>query len=370
MSGPQGEFTFGTRLGLAFAVQAASCSAILVSSLLIYILYSAVTIKRGASRTWNVSSHVHYYFVNLLFFDLIQAIGGIMDAKWVAEGIVKEGLVCTAQGILKQMGDVGVALSTAAIALHTFSVLVLRRHPPTRLAFLFLFLIWLFIGLIVGLSLATHKGKDYYGNTVYWCWITGNYSFQRIALEYFWLWLAVLINVFCYGIMALVVKGALVIDGAGWRYLGWRHQKRMSLGVVTDLNLTGQDRVESSAVATHMLFYPLIYIIAVTPITVVRWLSFAGSDVPFPATAFASITFGSSGVFNVLLFALTRPKLLPHREHRILRSISSSQAGRGSPLSTVAARNTPIDQFGDVSMNWKITPRTIPSELPVLHITV
>ncbi|KAE9408212.1 hypothetical protein BT96DRAFT_26796 [Gymnopus androsaceus JB14] len=111
MSDQLGEFSFGTRLGLAFTVQSACCSALLVSSLLIYILYSAVTIKHGASRTWNVSTHVHYYFVNLLVFDLIQAIGGIIDVKWVAEAGVTEGALCTAQGILKQMGDVGVALS-------------------------------------------------------------------------------------------------------------------------------------------------------------------------------------------------------------------------------------------------------------------
>ncbi|KAE9408213.1 hypothetical protein BT96DRAFT_1013670 [Gymnopus androsaceus JB14] len=316
MSDQLGEFSFGTRLGLAFTVQSACCSALLVSFLLLYILYSTIAIKRGASRTWTVSTHVHYYFVNLLIFDLVQAIGGIMDVKWVAEAGVMQGLLCTVQGILKQMGDVGVALTTAAIAIHTFCVLVLRRHPPTRVAYLVLFLIWLFIGLIVGISIAAHKGKGYYGNTEYWCWITGDYSFERIALEYLWLWLAAFVNLVCYGIMALVVKGVLLVDGARFRYLGWKGQTKTSLGASNDGNSNGPDRVESNAIAMHMLFYPLIYILAVTPITVVRWMAFANLTVPFPATAFASITFSSSGVFNVLLFAFTRPKLLPHREPR------------------------------------------------------
>lgn len=66
-------------------------------------------IKRGATRTWKVSTHVHCYFVNLLIFDLIQAIGkvppplcmykidlyplvalfsgGMLDVKWVADAV-------------------------------------------------------------------------------------------------------------------------------------------------------------------------------------------------------------------------------------------------------------------------------------------
>lgn len=39
--------------------------------------YSAITVKRGASRNWTGATHLHYYFVNLLVFDLIQAIGEI-----------------------------------------------------------------------------------------------------------------------------------------------------------------------------------------------------------------------------------------------------------------------------------------------------
>ncbi|KAJ4486000.1 hypothetical protein J3R30DRAFT_3819194, partial [Lentinula aciculospora] len=369
-------FSFGTRLGLAFTVQSACCSAFLVSCLLVYISYSAVVIKRGATRTWKVSTHVHCYFVNLLIFDLIQAIGGVIDVKWVADAAVTEGPLCTAQGILKQVGDVGVAFSWVIpiIALHTFCVLVLRWNAAPRTAVAVLIFIWVFIALIVGLSIATHKGKDYYGDTQYWCWITGHYGFERIALEYFWLWLAAFINLVCYGIMALVVKGVLIVEGVRFRFLGWKgHVSQNGFGMLNNIDkLTGADRIHANAIAMRMLFYPAIYLLSVTPITVVRFMAFAGSNVPFPATAFASITFSSSGVFNVLLFAMTRPKLLPLRVERTPPRHFSFSVGLGPPppipIPHSPSRNTQSSSINShEGPSWKMTPSIMPSELPLLH---
>lgn len=36
---------------------------------------SALGIKRGASRKWSTETHIHYYFINLMVFDLVQAAG-------------------------------------------------------------------------------------------------------------------------------------------------------------------------------------------------------------------------------------------------------------------------------------------------------
>ncbi|KAF9076164.1 hypothetical protein BDP27DRAFT_887179 [Rhodocollybia butyracea] len=359
-------FTFGTRLGLVFAVQSACCSVIMVSSLLGYIIYSTVAIKRNAARTWTVSTHIHYYFVNLLVFDLIQALGGIMDVKWVAEAGIIEGHLCTTQGLL--MGDVGVAMSTAIIAIHTFCVLVLHRNPPARAAILILFTLWVFIALVIGISFGTHKGKDYYGNTQYWCWITSTYGFERIALEYFWLWLAAFINLVCYGIMAMVVKGLLVVEGLRIRFRFFGYKKPSSSKSINSPTGTGADRVEANAVAMHLLFYPLIYILAVFPITVVRWLAFTGSTVPFAATAFASITFSSSGVCNVILFAVTRPKLLPHREEQLTFNQLSSRSGSYSTGYSTRYSTRPGSYSAKHTSETFPLKQTLPSELPMAHI--
>lgn len=93
--------------------------------------------------------------------------------------------------------------------------------------------IWLFLILIVTISLTTHRGKDYYGDTQYCtlqperviefvnvnvsagCWITSNYPAQRIALEYAWMWTAAFTNILLYIPITLVLKG--FISGSGGR---------------------------------------------------------------------------------------------------------------------------------------------------------
>jgi len=49
----------------------------------------------------------------------------------------------------------------------------------------------------------------------------------------------------------------------------------------------------------------------------------ANAYVPFAATAFADTVFASSGLLNVILFALTRPKVLPSREVMVLDTSAS-----------------------------------------------
>ncbi len=44
-------------------------------------------------------------------FELVQAIGGILDIRWAHNGIVTTGHYCTAQGLVAQFGEVGVPLT-------------------------------------------------------------------------------------------------------------------------------------------------------------------------------------------------------------------------------------------------------------------
>ncbi|KAJ7596915.1 hypothetical protein C8J56DRAFT_301113 [Mycena floridula] len=352
--------SFNERIGLLLIVESACLSLLAVFSLLSYIAYSFVTIKPGASRHWNVSTHIHLYFVNLLVCDLIQAIGGILDIQWIIDGGVTEGALCTAQGMLKQIGDVGVALSSLAIALHTFFVLVLRKHAPPggRTAILVLAIIWIFIALIVGVTSSRHKGQDYYGNTQYWCWITQNFPAERIALEYVWLWLTAAINLFCYVGIALVVKGFIFVDGSKLR-VRRRSAEGLALGSSSFVtSTTRSESVQSNAIAMQMLFYPAVYTVTVLPIAVVRWISFSGKSVPFAATTFSSILFSLSGLFNVLLFRLTRPKLLPQKESLDLtarRAVISIQSPRHSQWNG----RSPTEDPEDFKMpDWKFVPQS------------
>jgi hypothetical protein len=56
--------------------------------------------------------------------DLAQAVGGIMNIRWVTSHHVAVGRFCTAQAAIKQFANVGAALWSAVIAMHTFRLLV------------------------------------------------------------------------------------------------------------------------------------------------------------------------------------------------------------------------------------------------------
>ncbi|KIM75363.1 hypothetical protein PILCRDRAFT_827270 [Piloderma croceum F 1598] len=325
-STPGTPFDFGTRLGLVFIIEAAFLSALAVTWVLLYIGYSAVKIKRGASRKWSTQTHIHWFFLNLMIFDLIQAAGGLMDIKWVAQATVTEGRYCTAQGVLKQTGDVGVALTCLAIAVHTCGVLVFQWKSPPITALLVIGFIWIFIALIIGITFATHKGQVYYGVTQYWCWITARYPSQRIALEYLWLWITAFVDLVVYASLALILKGFIIVNRGSIRFTTSEDRVQRQF---TSSQSTSR-RQDSNSVAMRLLFYPAVYIITVLPIAVVRWTTFSNANayVPFAATAFADALFASSGLLNVILFALTRPKVLPSREVMVLDT-SASPFGHG-----------------------------------------
>ncbi|KAH8102518.1 hypothetical protein BXZ70DRAFT_1006435 [Cristinia sonorae] len=309
-------FPFSIRLGLIFITQAAGLSAIAIVCLLMYIAYSAVTWRKGATRRWSMGTHVHWYFLSLLVSDLIQAIGGLLNIEWIRHAGVVEGSVCTTQGVLKQLGDVGVALASLAIAVHTFSAVVLGWRPKHNytVAIGVLGTIWLFLFLIVVVSLTVHNGPRYYGDTQYWCWITSSYPAQRIALEYVWMWTTALINIILYIPITLVLKG--VISTSGGR-----------------LKIILQPKCSGTPLS--------ILALSVLPIAIVRWDSFLGHCIPWPATVASDVIFACSGLLNVLLFTVTRPGLIPHRQSTQDISMRTGTLSTLSPPRSFSIVSTP-----------------------------
>ncbi|KAI6149668.1 hypothetical protein BKA82DRAFT_161481 [Pisolithus tinctorius] len=286
---------------MVFIVVASAVSALAVGGVLLYIAYSAVTIKRDASRRWSTDTHIHYYFLHLMILDFIQTIGGLLSIKWIVEENLYPGAFCTAQGFFTHVGDIGVALSTTAIALHILQVLVLEWRSPPKFALFILAIIWLAILILVIVPNVTQH--NIYGPTGYWCWIDES-TMEQIGLDYIWMWLAAVLNIISYLLLALVIRRPVPVDGDRFCWRGER--ERISI----------QDRAGApaeSARAIQMLFYPLVYIIVVLPISAARFSEFKGHTVPFAVTIFTDTLFALSGLFDTILYAFTRPRLLPRR---------------------------------------------------------
>ncbi|KZS91571.1 hypothetical protein SISNIDRAFT_467505 [Sistotremastrum niveocremeum HHB9708] len=337
-----GSFTFQIRLGLLFIVETAFLSALFVVLLLFFITWQVIWpyLRRKPGCPQRLSN-IHVYFISLLCSDLLLSInilltgvyftGGIMNVRW---GIV-EGSYCTTQGILKQMGSVGVALSYAYIYILLFGVLILinrmvfysrksffsiqsnqviavntwglitgklSKPPSLKMAITTVLSIWLFVILMTSVGLAVHhtKSQPFYGNTGYWCWIRSPYSLREgIALQYGWLWLTAALNCILYISIALKLLGT----------------RRRNIHKGTDTIVSERER-SMKKIAFEMVLYPVIYMIAIVPSSIVRFIQFTKlQDPPFYASDIASIAFASSGILNVLLFSFTRPSLLRRREY-------------------------------------------------------
>ncbi|SJL00783.1 uncharacterized protein ARMOST_04097 [Armillaria ostoyae] len=354
-------FSPGVRAGIIIVTVCASLSATAVFSLLAFIAYSITTINKGATRTWRVSTHIHYYFVNLLVCDLVQAIGGVMNAKWAADALhieARDGWDTMYYPRNTQAAR-RCRSSLVAIALHTFLVLVCRFYSRPRSALIVIAAMWIFMALIVGISEAMHGDEDYYGSTGYWCWITNDFGTQRITFEYLWVWIAVFLDIVCYVFISLAIKGIIVLDGYKIRL------RRRSVNVdALSLSTTNSAAKHSDAIAMHMLFYPAVYIVTVIPISVVRWCTFSGTNVPFAATAFSSVCFACSGIFNTILFTLTRPGVVPHRGQNA-HDRRESYATTISPISPISPVYRPSRSLDDIDIE---TWRYIPDSTKVMHL--
>ncbi|KAH8979953.1 hypothetical protein EDB92DRAFT_1954414 [Lactarius akahatsu] len=234
------------------------------------------------------------YMLFLFAFDILQAVGGILNVRWAHDGIVTTGPYCTAQGIIKQMGELGVALLSLALTVHTFTIALWSVGAEARsFAFGFVAFTCLFSVLWVSISNGIHK--DFETPTPYWCWIGPKYIKERLAGEYVWMWIALFASVVMYILLHFWMKGHLSVDGEKWY----------------KFRLVKSDVEYSERRATlGILFYPLAYTLVVIPLSVSRWLLFNHKKVPSAATFFGIIMFHLSGAVNVLLFLIVRPRLL------------------------------------------------------------
>jgi len=242
--------------------------------------------------------------------DLIQAIGAVLDVKWAHEGKVYTGGYCTAQGAIQQLGETGVALATLTIAIHTVIVVMWGKlKNQLAVAYIVVAFIWVFVILFVSVGVSVHtRGSNYYETpTPYWCWIGDGeqYNAERIAGEYFWLWITLFITTFSYIPLFFWARGLVSVSPEHWWKIRF-HSNRETEGVqIIDPRQKRR--------ALGMIAYPLVYSVIVLPLSVVRWITGFGSSthrLPSEATFIVIFIYSLSGAFNTILYLLTRSELL------------------------------------------------------------
>ncbi|KAF8524030.1 hypothetical protein JB92DRAFT_1498374 [Gautieria morchelliformis] len=162
---------------IAMAV-AATISCVLVSSLLLAVgLPVRLNWRRkspDAPATF-ARKQVAVFVICLLCSDLIQGISGIIQVKWAAERRLVEGTTCAIQAATLVMGDLGSAVWSCVIAIHTFSGIALERQWSREAIVLTVVTGWTFMISLTAfgpLVLTNKSNGSFFAIAGTWCFIS------------------------------------------------------------------------------------------------------------------------------------------------------------------------------------------------------
>ncbi|KAJ7745447.1 hypothetical protein DFH07DRAFT_748882 [Mycena maculata] len=288
--------TRGQSIGLTVTSEAGLISLVAVLGVFTLIIRNGIRHVRRTGKWYLVQEPMDVLMLSLFIADLIQAIGAVMDIRWVHSGRVEIGAFCTAQGVVQQLGETSVALTTLGITVFTFVGVWYRKGlGATFSATILIGAVWLFVILLVGIGNAEHKHLE--SPTPYWCWLGQSYLGLRIGGEYMWLWVTLGVSAVAYLLLFFWARGNITVNEGSW----WRFAVHPSSANAVDRGLRRSSYT--------MIAYPVCYSVLILPLSVVRWIGFTHSDAAIPSAAeFAVISvYGLSGAINVLLLLNTRP---------------------------------------------------------------
>jgi len=240
-----------------------------------------------------------------------MGIGHAMSLKWIIEGRAYTGGFCTAQGLMRQLGNTYVALSTIVIAVQTFAAVWWLQYLNRTISVIVNCVTFIFMLLWVGIGFGIHTNppKEYYAvPTPFWCWIGEDFLGERLGGEYIWYWIALFGSILLYIPLFLLAFGH-IRTGTEW------YRPRAEISPYPHMARNdGTD--QNVAIALHRnrrlwstILYPIIYCILVLPLSVVRWMHFVDTSFTNAAATLAVVSvFGLSGVLNAMLYAFTRTR--------------------------------------------------------------
>ncbi|KAK0213163.1 hypothetical protein DFS33DRAFT_101077 [Desarmillaria ectypa] len=293
--------TRGQSIGLTIVAESGFVSLFAVLFVFRIIFRNALYhVRKKAVKDWNfLQEPMDVFMLSLFFADLIQALGAVLDIKWINEGKVETGPFCTAQGIIQQLGETGVAITTLIIALYTFIVVWWRMGMDAIIiSKLVILTVWAFIIIMIIVGNTT-RGPHYEEPTPYWCWIGEDHTALRIVGEYVWFWLTLGVSFLVYIPLFLWSRGNIAFDDMSW----WKFTFHSRLDEPESLEDKARRRNSLNLIA-----YPVVYSILVLPLSVVRWITFSGKNQLGSAANLIVISiYGLSGMMNVILLLVTRP---------------------------------------------------------------
>jgi len=302
-------------------------------------IVSLFVFKRPQRRTFQ-NTQMFGYFMSLLFSNILQAIGSVVDFEWVARGGVSSNGLCSLQGGIKQAGNLGTSIWSLIIGVHLYHILFLRIRATKGVFVGALISAWslILVLILVGRFAIQQPDKGpYFGIAGSSCWIGSNYGVEQMVMDYLFSFISIGLGFILYALVLLRIRGYLVRD----RYHKWRlnfggKENEWKLSITQDTMSTSS----MNRVAQKLVWYPVSYTLILIPITVVRLVEFNGTTVPFWIVTTAAVIFNLMGFVNVILLVFIENS---SPESRILPSFSTERDDshnsldkRGSMLSFAA----------------------------------
>lgn len=295
-------FTPYERNGVVIMAVAGVSSCVLVSTLLLFIIFTAVSPwpkRQPGSPPPFTSKQIAVFIICLLSSDLLQSIAGVTQMKWAIENRIYEGHACSVQAAALVVGDLGSTLWSCVIAAHTFSALALGKYWPRWVVYVTVITGWSFVILLTVLppALHDHTKGPFFSIAGTWCFISSNYAIARLGIHYIPLFFAAIVLFVFYTLVFFVLRGNISFRGSGVQSTPRRAE---------DLFL--RDRI---IIAKRMLWYPFAYLTCVLPIAIIRLVGLRNVNVPESVWIFAMFFLFSLGVVDSVIYTTTRKLIKP-----------------------------------------------------------
>lgn len=294
-----------------------------VTALLAFITHRLISWRSHYREYVGYNQYVILIY-NLLLADLQQSIAFSISIHWLRIGkILAPTASCFIQGWFLNIGDVASGFFVLAIAVHTWLGVVKGYKMPYKWFVTSILLIWLAALVLTVIGPAMHQDR-FYTRAGGWCWISTDFSAERLWLHYLWIF--------------IVEFGTLGIYGHVFIHLRGRIR-----------SIINNDTSKLTRATKFMVMYPLVYVILTLPIAVGRMVAMTGQAMPDTFFVVAGCLLTSCGWIDALLYALTR-RVLVNNE------ISTGAGGYNRSVTAIptnAARPGDVEDFGLVSMTSK-----------------
>ncbi|OCH84810.1 hypothetical protein OBBRIDRAFT_785696 [Obba rivulosa] len=372
---PQGLFTYQPG-------QAQTLAVIVVFALLsmLAIFYVLLRFSWGFLSHWYRSAEVGEeprekfffrtqlgaYTASLLFSNFVCSTSSVVDTKWIMLRGIQRGPTCTAQAAVSQISGVANAYFTAAVAIHTFNSLVLRKRLPTWFCGAAVAFGWICSTAAGGVPLAVFNGSSdpIYSSNGLSCGFSPEYPVLQTVLQLVPIFLASLISVVCYVLIFLFLRGTLSISDGLHVNIDPEARRSATAGTLFEYHRF------IAAIARSMLWFPFAYMGLLFPLVIVSLMGLNEYYVPFSARVFADAFSSMLGFANAMILLnilrIMAPVLSQHQVVQRIQVSAGSEsffAGSKSPFVQDFKVESPIMSFaqdipGSNTPRSPHTPRT------------